>query len=262
MENRTEGKKRGKEMNVLIVDDDVPYLNSLCREIHWKALLAEEVYTAMGGAEAMEILRTRAIDLLITDIEMPGKSGLHLLDWCREESYRCMTIILSSFPDFSYAQRAISLGVFSYLLKTSEYSVLEDMIRRAMVELMRRREQQEETSEARQPGQIEKIRYYISEHISEEINRSMLAKYVGFSPEYLSSYFKKMTGQSLNSYINSEKIYFSQKMLLQTDLPISMIAQNLGFETSSYFTALFRKMTGMTPREFRKKRTGVKDQLF
>lgn len=245
-------------MKVLIVDDDIPYLDSLRRAIHWQSLLAEEVHAATGATEAMEILQTRTIDLLITDIEMPGKSGLCLLDWCREESYRCMTIILSSFPDFSYAQKAISLGVFAYLLKTSEYSVLEDMIRRAAVEIVRRRKEQEETSEARQPGQVEKIRYYISEHISEEINRSMLAKYVGFSPEYLSSYFKKMTGQSLNSYINSEKIYFSQKMLLQTDLPISMIAQNLGFETSSYFTALFRKMTGMTPREFRKKESDVK----
>ena len=84
-------------MKVLIVDDDIPYLDSLRREIHWQSLLAEEVHAATGATEAMEILQTRTIDLLITDIEMPGKSGLCLLDWCREESYRCMTIILSSF---------------------------------------------------------------------------------------------------------------------------------------------------------------------
>lgn len=240
-------------MDVLIVDDDLPYLRSLKNQIHWAALSVEQVYTAASAADAIALLSSKAsIDLLITDIEMPKKSGLKLIEWCREQHLPCLSIILSSFPDFSYAQQAISLGVFAYLLKTADQTVLETMIRRAGAEIVRRRETAPPAETPSQPRQISKIRYYISEHITETISREALAAYVGFSPDYLSSYFKKETGSTLNQYIHSEKIRFAQRMLLQTDLPVSVIAQNLGFETSSYFTALFKKTTGMTPWEYRR----------
>ena len=239
-------------MNVLIVDDDIPYLRSIRDEICWQTLSVENIYTATCAADASVLLNTRTIDLLITDIEMPGKSGLDLIQWCKEQKRACIVIILSSFPDFSYAQRAISLGVFAYLLKSGDQTILENMIRRAAAQILHSQEGNIELAEKRQSQQIEKIQYYISEHITEEIRRDALAEYVGFTPEYLSSFFKKETGTTLNTYINNEKIRFAQRMLLQTDLPVSVIAQNLGFETSSYFTALFRKTTGMTPREYRK----------
>lgn len=247
--------RKYEKMNVLIVDDDLPYLRSLKNRTHWEALSVEKVYTASSASEAMDLLSSQAetIDLLITDIEMPKESGLKLIEWCREQNLPCLSIILSSFPDFSYAQQAISLGVFAYLLKTAEQSVLETMIRRAGTEMIRRRQETGPAPESPSPSRhISKIRFYISQHITENISREALAAFVGFTPDYLSSYFKKETGSTLNQYIHNEKIQFAKRMLLQTDLPVSVIAQNLGFETSSYFTALFKKTTGMTPREYRK----------
>lgn len=240
-------------MNVLIVDDDIPYLRSIRDNIHWKELAVENVYTASGMSGAVSQLTSKKIDLLITDIEMPGKSGLNLIDWCRKEKLPCTVIILSSFPDFEYAQQAISLGVFAYLLKSADQEMLENMIRRAITQIRQKQRQSDMPAGEKKTAQIEKIQFYISEHITEEISRDALAAYVGFTPEYLSSYYKKETGVSLNNYISSEKIRFAQTMLCQTDLPVSVIAQNLGFETSSYFAALFRKNVGMTPREYRKK---------
>ena len=239
-------------MNVLIVDDDIPYLRSIRDEIRWRTLSAENIYTATCAADAEALLTARNIDLLITDIEMPGKSGLNLIQWCKEQKKSCVVIILSSFPDFSYAQHAISLGVFAYLLKSGDQTILENMIRRAAAQILHSQEPNIELAEKRPSQQLEKIQYYISEHITEEIRRDALAEYVGFTPEYLSSFFKKETGTNLNTYVNNEKIHFAKRLLLQTDLPVSVIAQNLGFETSSYFTSLFRKTTGMTPREYRK----------
>lgn len=239
-------------MNALIVDDDIPYLRAIRDGVRWQMLGVEKVDTASSMVEATQLLAKRSIDLLISDIEMPGKSGLNLIQWCTEQSLSCVTIILSSFPDFSYAQQAIALGVFAYLLKTADQTVLENTIRRAVAQILVRNQKESEQTKVRQSHQIEKICHYISEHITEEISRDMLSEYVGFTPEYLSSYFKRETGCTLSSYINSEKIQFAQRLLLQTDLPVSVIAQNLGFETSSYFTALFRKTTGMTPREYRK----------
>lgn len=239
-------------MNVLIVDDDVPYLRTIREGVRWQNLSVGQVYTASNTQEALTLLEERQIDLLITDIEMPGKSGLSLIEWCKEQNLSMETIILSSFPDFSYAQKAIALGVSAYLLKTADRETLEDMIRRTAVRMLQSKDRALKEVKPRQSHYIEKIRHYVAKHITEEISRDALAEHVGFTPEYLSSYFKKETGKTLGTYINCEKIEFSKRMLLQTDLPVSVIAQNIGFETSSYFTALFKKTTGVTPREYRK----------
>lgn len=239
-------------MKVLIVDDDIPYLRAIRDGVRWQTLAVEQVYAVSSFMDAVSLLEKEQIDLLISDIEMPGKSGLSLIQWCKEQNILCMVVILSSFPDFSYAQKAISLGVFAYLLKTVDQTVLENTILRAVTQILSQKGQEKEQTKMRQSRQMEKICHYVSEHITEEISRDILAEYVGFTPEYLSSFFKKEAGMTLNSYINHEKIKFAQRMLIQTDLPVSMIAQNLGFETSSYFTSLFRKTTGMTPREYRK----------
>ena len=239
-------------MNVLIVDDDIPYLRSIRDQIHWNDLGVESVYTASGMAGAISQIEEKQIDLLITDVEMPRKSGLDLITWCREKQKSFLIIILSSFPDFSYAQQAIALGVFAYLLKSADQEMLESMIRRAIAQAREEKAVKRLPLPDRKTRQLEKLLYFIQEHISEELSRERLAQYIGFTPEYLSTYFKKEMGVSLTSYVNGEKIRFAEALLTQTDLPVSVIAQNLGFETSSYFTSLFRKQTGMTPREYRK----------
>lgn len=235
-------------MNVLIVDDDIPYLNSLRDEVNWQSVSVDFVYTADCADAAIRILESQPVELLITDVEMPGMSGISLIEWCRERKLCRAFIILSNYPDFSYAQKAISLGAGAYMLKTSDRQTIENIIRSTVAKLSVEKPQEP------QSAQMSKIKYYVSEHITETIRRDDVASYVGFSPDYLSSYFRKEEGCTLNSYIGREKVRYAQKLLLQTDLPVSVIAQNLGFETSSHFTSLFRKITGKTPREYRKSR--------
>lgn len=73
----------------------------------------------------------------------------------------------------------------------------------------------------------------------------------GISPNYLSQLFKKHMNVGISEYITSQKIDESRKLLKETDLKIYEISDQLGFESSFYFSKVFKKITGLSPKDFR-----------
>jgi len=106
-------------MKVLIVDDDELLVRKIVNGLDWGKLGVNSVFTANDTGQAKQILREYSIQLLVTDIEMPGGegSGLGLIQWIREQQMDCKCIIISSHSSFSYAQQAIKLQSCQYLLK-------------------------------------------------------------------------------------------------------------------------------------------------
>ena len=91
-------------MNVLAVDDQINVLNGLMVGVQWKKLGIDQVYKAGNAAEAKRILRACTVDILLSDIEMPGESGLQLLEWVRNEQMDIACIFLTAHADFGYAK--------------------------------------------------------------------------------------------------------------------------------------------------------------
>ena len=119
-------------MNVLIADDDRFVVSALEQKINWSSLGIEHIHIAYNIRQAMKLFAEHAIDILISDIEMPQGSGLELLAWIRSEGYNVQTIFLTNFADFHYAQKAIELQSFEYYLKPIEFDKLELIIRKAV----------------------------------------------------------------------------------------------------------------------------------
>lgn len=92
---------------------------------------------------------------------------------------------------------------------------------------------------------------YIYDHLHTRITVEILASHVGLNPSYLSRLFKKETGFTISSYIQSKKIETAKNMLIYSDYALSQIASILAFPSQSYFTEIFRKNTGMTPSRYR-----------
>lgn len=243
-------------MNILIVDDEIPAVQGILKIVDWKRIGIDNTFVAYSVDEAIEQFSTHSIELLLTDIEMRGGTGFDLLQWTNARDIQYVSVILSSFPNFQYAQRAITLGVFEYLLKPVEDSQLESTLLRAM----NRVQEMRVMPNADQPSEnplIERAKHYIYDHISQEISRNDIASHVGLSPEYLSTFFRKETGKTLVDYIKSERISFAKRLLKQTNLPVSMISDNVGFDSLSYFSSVFRQLVGCTPREYRQGRKGA-----
>ena len=92
---------------------------------------------------------------------------------------------------------------------------------------------------------------YIKAHLTESISIEDLAKRTGYTEYYFSHRFKKEIGCSVNDYILKEKIEYAKLLLSGTTKSIQTISDDLGFSNRSYFFTCFRKLTGMSPSEYK-----------
>lgn len=91
---------------------------------------------------------------------------------------------------------------------------------------------------------------YMQEHLHSRITIEELAEVAELNPSYLSRLFKKETGITVSEYIQQLKIDTAKNMLLYSDFTPAKIASVLAFPDQSYFTQVFKKYTGLTPRKF------------
>ncbi len=112
-------------MNVLIVDDDVATVEDIYDSISWDLLGIKAVDTAHNVSGARQILSSKQIDIVISDIEMPQGSGIELLDWIRKENIECEFILLTCHENFSYAANALKLKAAEYLVKPFNAAAME-----------------------------------------------------------------------------------------------------------------------------------------
>ena len=79
-----------------------------------------------------------------------------------------------------------------------------------------------------------------------------VAEYVGLTPTYLSTLFKKQVGKSLVEYLTHVRIQNAKQLLVDRNRNISDIADEVGFVDEKYFIKRFKRVTGLTPNEYRK----------
>lgn len=107
--------------HVLLVDDEPFITASLSQSIPWKNYQCEVSAIASNGMDALSILETMQIDIVITDIRMQQMSGLELCQILYTHYPHIQIIVISGYAEFSYAQRAIQYGILGYCLKPLEY---------------------------------------------------------------------------------------------------------------------------------------------
>ncbi len=98
---------------------------------------------------------------------------------------------------------------------------------------------------------IDKINQYIHDHYSEDIGRSIIAGEFFLTPEYLAKLYKKKTGIAIKAYINEYRINKAKELLRTSDKSISDIAVAVGFDNFSYFSTLFKNLTGVSPKDYK-----------
>lgn len=102
---------------VMIIDDEVIIREGLKVVIDWHLYGFHVIGEATDGEEGLELVLKFQPDLILVDIRMPGLDGIQLIERLRQAGYEGQVIILTGFAEFEYAQKAVQLDVFSYLLK-------------------------------------------------------------------------------------------------------------------------------------------------
>ena len=98
---------------------------------------------------------------------------------------------------------------------------------------------------------VQKVVVMIESNLSSDLTLSELATSLNINASYLSTVFKKETGKTVTAYVNEKRIELAQELLRTTNLQIQTIAQYCGIIDVHYFTRLFKKITGVSPKQFR-----------
>ncbi|ACT02227.1 response regulator [Paenibacillus sp. JDR-2] len=141
---------------LLIVDDEAHVVDRLATTVDWESVGIDQVYKAYSGQEALEQLHQFSIDIVITDIRMPGMSGLQLISEIKRQWPKTKSILLSGYSEFNYAKQAMQFQTEDYLLKPVKTSDLLSTVERVLRKL---KQEWEEVISA------QRITYTLKEHL-------------------------------------------------------------------------------------------------
>lgn len=141
---------------LLIVDDEAHVVDRLAMTVDWRSIGIDLVYKAYSGQEAIELLNQFSIDIVITDIRMPGMNGLQLISEIDRQWPKTKSILLSGYSEFEYAKQAMQFQTEDYLLKPVKTEDLLATVARVLRKLER---EWEEVISAR------RMTYTLKEHL-------------------------------------------------------------------------------------------------
>lgn len=249
-----------ERMKILVADDNPDlreYLSQKLSDIY-------DVVTVSNGNAAMSALREQNIDLIVTDISMPGKNGLEI---CREirddiEISHLPVIILSARASMESKIQAMESGADLYIEKPFDLEYLKTSIRNI---LDRRQLMRNAVSRGMASSDIDKFGLprrdteffskfdgLIRDNLSDtELNVEWLAENLGMSPSTLTRKIRKLINTTPNNYIRSVRLSIAAEMLKNSDgNNISDICYTVGFSNLSYFAKCFKGQYGKIPTEY------------
>jgi two-component system response regulator YesN len=240
---------------LILVEDDDQIRNGLSRFFPWEQLGFTLAACFDNGLYALEYVRTHAVDIILTDVRMPVMDGLEMLEKMRLENLDAYVVILSAFRDFTYAQRAIELGVSNYIVKSTKYDELVRVFQKIHESLesgQRGMDIHADQPPAEMSGEVlDKIKSYIRDNIASATLQST-AEHVKYSPIYLSRLFKEKSGMNFVNFIIQERMRRAAELLHIPGQSMNQISEAVGYSNEKNFSRAFKKYYGISPAEYRK----------
>ncbi|WP_246427738.1 response regulator transcription factor [Paenibacillus phyllosphaerae] len=242
--------------SILLVDDERWVRTALRKVIERSEYPYEVVKECANGLEALDWLEYHHADVVMTDVKMPVMDGLTLVKQLRERHNPPEVVMISGYDDFQYVQSALRAQAADYLLKPVE---VEDM--RKCLETIQARRSQDKAEEsapssATEDGPespIQQAVRYIHAALPGDITLQEVAVKVHLNPSYLSQLFKQQMKINFIDYVQEQRMEKAKHLLSHTTLRITEVAQRVGYSDLAYFSNTYKRITGMTPSEFRKR---------
>lgn len=240
-------------LKLLIADDEDTIRNGMAKYIRLHSDRFDRVYEAENGQETLDALMTYQPDLLLLDVQMPLKNGIEVLQEAAKSGIRPVTVILSGYDEFKYAQQALRLGAREYLLKPVRAADILAALNRLADETFGKEEVRRDDDETEQANRfVDRAVSYIAEHYMEDLSLGLVAEKAGLSAGYLSTLFSQHLNCKFVDYLNQVRIERACVYLKQNYLKIYEISYRVGFRDEKYFSKVFKKVKGMSPKEYSK----------
>lgn len=259
---------------LLIAEDEHMLRNGLA-SLGWAAQGITLLPTAKNGLQAVEIATEHTVDILLSDIRMPGLSGMEVAQFVRDRYPGAEIIFLSGYEEFDYAKKAISLHPNNYILKPAMPQDVLRAVGAAKDKILQHRREEEAKRQMEmelqnlskvasvtqkltdEPGipteeDITQVVSYIRKHYQEPLNLAALAEEFHFNPVYLSRLIKKKSGHTFTELLTSIRMYHAARLLRDTVLKNGEICTQIGMGDERYFSQVFLRTYGGSPQQYRK----------
>ena len=238
---------------IIAADDEAYIREALQKLIDWEKMDCNLTGIACDGQELIEMIEKEMPDIVITDIQMPGEDGIGVCRYMYEHYPHIPLILLTAHSEFQYARAAIRYNVCEYVLKMSIMEELPKAVEKAVHEL-KRESVKKRTDKQQEPETLFlKMELDIEENYKTKISLEDIATALHASGSYLSRLYKRETGKNLFDVILDKRIEAAKEYLIQTDMRTYEVSEAVGIEDSGYFSKMFKKKTGVSPKEFRKR---------
>lgn len=260
MEEHEEVENEKKDFHIVIAEDNKDLLKLLQGNFKSKY----HVKCCENGRDAWRYIQDKTPDLVITDVMMPYMNGTELCSRIKEDINTCHVpvLILTAKANPESRLEGLMKGADAYVSKPFSMEELEirvenllkarNVMKVKMSELSRIENLQIPTTNHEQAF-VEKIYGIIQEYITNsELNVQFLAEKLNISRSNLHTKLKMLVGMNTTEFINTVRINKAKELLSTEDLTISEVTYKVGYNDSAYFNRIFKKMTGMTPGEFKR----------
>ena len=250
-----------KSMTLLIVDDQDDILQFIKDEY---SPLFKAIYTAHDGKEALDLIRQRMPNVVVSDIMMPRMNGFELCKTIKTdlELSSIPVILLTSRSDPKNQDMGYKMGADSFLPKPFDSKLLYKIIRSQLKNRFDIKRQyatsfftaisEDQTFSAADEQFVLKLNRFIRENLSNTmLGVDMIVDHMNVSRTTLFNKMNNLVGASTNKYIRRIRIDVAKEMLTKTNKPVGTIAEETGFSESQYFSTVFKQETGMTPSQFK-----------
>lgn len=260
-------------VKIVVVEDEMLVKKGLILTTDWQKFNCEVVGEASNGMEGIEVIQNMNPDIVITDVRMPGLDGIKMIETLKDKGCKSEFIIISGYSEFEYARKAVKLGVRDFLVKPIDdedlynalYNTCQEVHNKKMLDKIQNK--MDDITDSRVmlfkeyiiPEQEDSSDYtakaikYIKHNYQNDITLKSASESLYISESYLSRVFKANVGQTFLDYLTYYRIKKACKLLQDTDVRIHKIAHMVGYKDQRYFSVIFKKMVGLSPKEFRKK---------
>jgi len=258
-------------ISIVVVEDEVLLKKGLILTTDWESLGCKVVGDASNGCEGIEVITKLKPDIVITDIRMPGLDGVQMIE-ALQDKVETEYIIISGYSEFEYARQALKLGVRDYLIKPINDDELIDAIKKACntvrnkMQINKIQSRMDDIEDSRimlfkeyfmnnfhtsQSSYVEYALKYISENYKNNINIKEIADKLSISESHIFRLFKSEVGYSFIDYLTYYRVKKAIELLKDPMVRIYEIAEKVGYKDQRYFSVIFKKLVGVTPKEFK-----------
>ena len=251
-------------MRIVVADDEQLGRYSLCSMLSEMPRSIASIREAEDGESLVQAVDEHAPELVFVDIRMPRLNGLQAMAQLVDDHPGTIWVVVSAHDEFSYAQEAIRLGVFRYLLKPVDPAELLDVVDAAIALLEERRRSATvngpDLAAARllttrilpvnrdQLGAaVRRMLDWTEHHYRENVGLSQAAAGLSLSVGYLSGRFHEETGLTFSRYITALRMHAANMLLGEPSAMVNEVAAAVGYSNRRHFSRSFSEYWGRPP---------------